>query len=283
MNLTEQQLTLNGLPVHYLRAGAASDGAPPLLLLHGAVGGARLCWGPALPLLGESHLVIAPDLPGFGGSAALPTMRAHALLAWLEGLLAALDADRVVIVGSSLGALLARLYAAGRPERVRALVLVNGGSLPNVSATMRRLAQQPVLGRGAFQVVARSTLAPGDLRRAVHAQAVLSTEFLAQANASAGAFSELMRAFAADEPPQQRTPGAPTLLLWGADDQVNTLQEAERIKNAIPGAALIPVSGCGLLPQHEAPDVFAWQIARFLANLDRPARSGLPGVSLLQS
>lgn len=282
MSLTEQQLTLNGLPVRYFWAGASADDAPPLLLLHGAVGGASLCWGPALAALAETHLVIAPDLPGFGGSAPLPVMRTHTLLAWLANLLATLEVAPTAVVGSSLGALLVRLYAAGQPDRVRALVLVNGGSLPSVPPFMRWLAQQPALGRGAFQFVARSTLLPGELRRAVHVQEVLTADFLAQAHASAGAFSELMRAFAADEPPAQRTPSAPTLLLWGADDQVNTLQEAERIRNAIPGAALIPVSGCGLLPQHEAPDVFAWQVTRFLADLDRPPRPDLPGVSLLQ-
>lgn len=282
MSINQKQLTLDGLAVNYIQAGAPSPDAPPLLLLHGAVGGARLCWEPAVPLLAESYQVIAPDLPGFGGSAALPAMRTQSLLGWLEQFLAALAIAQAVIVGSSLGALLARLYAAGQPARVRALVLVNGGSLPNVPASMRRLAQQPVLGRGAFQVVARSTLAPNELRRAVHTQAVLTDSFLAQARASAGAFSELMRAFAADELPPQRTPAVPTLLLWGSDDQVNTLQEAERIKAAIPGAALAPVSACGLLPQHEAPDVFVWQITRFLANLDRPSRPDLPGVSMLQ-
>lgn len=278
MSIEEKQLTLANLPVSFLQGGA-SDSA--VLLLHGAVGGARLCWGPALPALAETHHVIAPDLPGFGGSAPLPDMRTRALLGWLERLLDALAVSQAAIVGSSLGALLARLFAAAWPDRVRALVLVNGGSLPNVSATVRRLAQQPVLGRGTFQALARTTLAPAELRRAVHVQAVLTDSFLTQARASAGPFAELMRAFAADDLPEQRTPAAPTLLLWGSSDQVNTLQEARRIQAAIPGAALTPVSDCGLLPQHEAPDVFAWQINRFLADLDRPGRPDLPGVSML--
>jgi pimeloyl-ACP methyl ester carboxylesterase len=210
-------------------------------------------------------------------------MRTQSLLAWLERLLAALDVPQAVLIGSSLGALLARLYAASQPERVRALVLVNGGTLPSVPPAMRRVARQPIVGRAVFHLVARSTLTPVELRRAVKSPSVLSADFLAQARVSAGAFSELMRAFAAGDLPPQRTPAQSTLLLWGADDQVNTLAEAERIKNAIPGAALIPVSDCGLLPQHEAPDVFVWQITRFLTNLDRPARPDLPGVSLLQT
>ncbi len=278
MSIEEKNLTLAGLTVSFLQGGTPDSA---VLLLHGAVGGARLCWEPALPALAETHHVIAPDLPGFGGSAALPDMRTQTLLDWLARLLDALAVGQAVIVGSSLGALLARLFAAARPDRARALVLINGGSLPNVSATVQRLAQQPVLGRGAFQVLARTTLAPAELRRAVHVQAVLTDSFLAQARASAGPFAELMRAFAADDLPEQRTPAVPTLLLWGSSDHVNTLQEAERIRAAVPGATLTPVSNCGLLLQHEAPDVFVWQINRFLADLDRPSRPNLPGVSML--
>lgn len=279
MKIEEKQLMLTDLPVSFLDGGVPE--ALALLLLHGAVGGANLCWGPVLPILAETHRVIAPDLPGFGGSALLPGMHTNTLLRWLSCLLDALALNRVVLVGSSLGALLARLFAAAQPDRVRALVLVNGGSLPNVSAAVRRLAQLPVLGRGAFQALARTTLAPRELRRAVHVYTVLTDHFTAQVHANVSSFAELMRAFSAADLPAQHTPTVPTLLLWGSSDQVNTLQEAQRIQATIPGATLRPISDCGLLPQHEAPDVFVWQITRFLTDLDQPSRPTLPGVGLL--
>ncbi|MGQ9887164.1 MAG: alpha/beta fold hydrolase [Aggregatilineales bacterium] len=117
MTIEEKKLKLAGSTVSLLQGGASDCAA--LLLLHGAVGGAKLCWGPALPALAETHRVIAPDLPGFGDSAALPDMRTQTLLDWLERLLDALQIGQTAIVGSSLGALLARLFAATRPDRAR--------------------------------------------------------------------------------------------------------------------------------------------------------------------
>lgn len=107
-------------------SGAAGDEAPTVLLVHG-VTSSHLAW----PFVVERLLgvrVVAPDLRGRGrsnGLAGTAGMAAHA--ADLATLLDALDVDRVVVVGHSMGAFVSVVFAHLHPERVSRLVLVDGG------------------------------------------------------------------------------------------------------------------------------------------------------------
>ena len=73
--------------------------------------------------------VIAVDAPGFGGSPRLPDERYQmpALVELARGLLDALDLGRVAWAGSSWGGSVGVQFAAAHPERVRGLVLLDGG------------------------------------------------------------------------------------------------------------------------------------------------------------
>src|SRR5580658_2363147 len=118
-----ETLSIGGRRVRFWRGG---DG-PPLILLHGAVPDAESCWSKIWDRLAERYDVIAPDLPGCGGSQALPRSNLVSLTAWLEGLVDALGLRSVRLVGADAGAAIARAFATGDPLRCSALVLINGG------------------------------------------------------------------------------------------------------------------------------------------------------------
>ena len=59
-----REATLHGHKVCYAAAG---ERGPVVVLVHG-IAGTSETWGPVLPLLGERHAVIAPDLLGHGQS-----------------------------------------------------------------------------------------------------------------------------------------------------------------------------------------------------------------------
>ncbi|HEX7251430.1 MAG TPA: alpha/beta hydrolase, partial [Thermoanaerobaculia bacterium] len=87
-------------------------------------------WGKVLPAAGERGHAIAVDLPGFGYSDR-PWPYDYAVGGQSAHLLRFLDArgiDRAILVGNSLGGAVALLTAAARPDRVRALVLVDAAS-----------------------------------------------------------------------------------------------------------------------------------------------------------
>ncbi|MGH4033393.1 alpha/beta fold hydrolase [Actinomycetota bacterium Odt1-20B] len=100
---------------------------PALVLVHGTGGNANGTWGDILEPLGRHYTVIAPDLPGSGGS---PRTEEALTLDALADRIAASATEqghaRFALAGYSLGAALAVRAAVRHPERVAALVLVAG-------------------------------------------------------------------------------------------------------------------------------------------------------------
>ncbi|WP_439592449.1 alpha/beta hydrolase [Microbacterium sp.] len=102
------------------------DRTADVLLIHG-VTSSHLAWPYVVDRL-PGVRAVAPDLRGRGASNALEGqagMRAHA--DDLAAVLDALDIDRIVVVGHSMGAFVAVAFAHLHPQRVSRLVLVDGG------------------------------------------------------------------------------------------------------------------------------------------------------------
>ena len=132
---------VRGLTYHWRSWGQAQPGQAPLFLLHGwmDVGASWQLLVDALAQTGFTGLIIAPDWRGFGGStSAQDSFYFPDYLGDLDALIPqvlahfgyAADAQ-VDIVGHSMGAHAALLYAAARPARVRRLINLEGfGAAP---------------------------------------------------------------------------------------------------------------------------------------------------------
>ena len=120
---------VNGIELSVLDEGPAT-GELPVLLLHGWPDDHDL-WRHQVPaLVAAGHRVIAPDLRGFGASDKPADVAAYSLLEHfgdLIGLLDALDAPRVKLVGHDWGAALAWGLAALAPDRVERLCAISVG------------------------------------------------------------------------------------------------------------------------------------------------------------
>ncbi|MGF1609627.1 MAG: alpha/beta fold hydrolase, partial [Kiloniellales bacterium] len=100
-------------------------GAPPVLLLHG-VGLDLGMWDALAPALAARWRVLRYDLLGHGRSADPPGARClDDFLAQLDSLLDHQGFDQAALVGFSMGGIVARAYAASRPQRVSRLVVMN--------------------------------------------------------------------------------------------------------------------------------------------------------------
>ena len=98
-----------------------------ILCIHGITANCR-CWETLADALAPDYRVIAMDLRGRGQSdkpSAGYALEYH--LKDINRLLDDLELDRVVIMGHSLGAFIGLAFAAGYPERVERLILVDGG------------------------------------------------------------------------------------------------------------------------------------------------------------
>jgi lipase len=122
-------LDVPGGALYVARSGEPRAGSHTIVAAHG-VTASHLAWrAVARELLDDSSVcLLAPDLRGRGRSAGLPGPYGYA--AHVNDLLAVLDdagVDRAVFAGHSMGAYVAVRAAAEHPDRVTALVLLDGG------------------------------------------------------------------------------------------------------------------------------------------------------------
>src|SRR2546422_7190922 len=130
--MRSRTIDLDG-PVHYADLGGRG---PRLVLVHG-LGGWQVNWLAAAPVLARRARVLAVDLAGFGRTPlGERSADVHANRVLLDRFLEAVAAGPVVLVGNSMGGLVAMMEAALAPERVAGLVLVAPAQPPSAQARM---------------------------------------------------------------------------------------------------------------------------------------------------
>ena len=115
---------INGIDIHYQEYGEGEA----MVFAHGA-GGNLLSWWQQIPFFSQHYRCITFDHRGFGHSLDVPEgPGGDAFVDDLKGLLDHLEVDRALVVGLSIGGLIAQSLAARRPELVRAMVLMDSAA-----------------------------------------------------------------------------------------------------------------------------------------------------------
>jgi haloacetate dehalogenase len=121
MNRLENTATVNGLRMHYLRAGEG----PPLFLLHGWPQTSH-CWHKVLAPLAETHTVIAPDLRGYGRTDKPKTgFDKRTMAADVAALAEHLGFPKTAVAGHDRGGRVAHRWALDRPDQVDRLAVLD--------------------------------------------------------------------------------------------------------------------------------------------------------------
>jgi pimeloyl-ACP methyl ester carboxylesterase len=127
--MQSRTIDANGVELHYLQVGHGD--ATPVVLLHGYTETSRM-WQPLMTRLGGERVVIAPDLPGAGGSAMPAAGYDKKTLAQdIHAMVQALGYRKVKLVGHDIGLMVAYAYAAQYPDEVESIVLMDA-FLPGV-------------------------------------------------------------------------------------------------------------------------------------------------------
>lgn len=118
---------VNGVRLHYLSAGKGD----PVILLHGYTQSSHM-WLPLIAALSKDHLVIAPDLRGFGQSATPAGPYTKSVMAQdVHALAVSLGIKSAKVVGHDIGLMVAYAYAAQYPKKVNKIALLDA-FLPGV-------------------------------------------------------------------------------------------------------------------------------------------------------
>lgn len=128
--------------------GGAGEGGEAVVFVHGNPDAGR-DWTPLMSRIADIALVVAPDLPGFGGADKRPdqdyTLAGYA--AHLGGLVDQLGIRRVHLVAHDFGGPIALTWAAAHPDRVASVTMINTGVLLDYRwHRLARVWRTPVLG-----------------------------------------------------------------------------------------------------------------------------------------
>ncbi|MSU92260.1 3-oxoadipate enol-lactonase [Rhodobacteraceae bacterium 2CG4] len=259
----------NAIELHYTEDGAP-DG-PPVLLLH-ALGLDHRVWDPLLPHLPPDLRLIRCDLRGHGRSTVPPAPYGmQALVHDAAGLLDALGVSDAVVVGLSLGGLVAQGLAAERPDLVAALVLSNTAAKIGTEAIWQDRADT-VRDRG-VAALADGILArwfPPRFRQARAAEVALWRDRLCATPAEgyAGCCAAIGHTDLFDSTARLRLPA---LAVAGALDGATPADMVRETAALIPGCAFHLLPGTGHLPCVQAPEALAALLDPFLAAHAPPA------------
>ena len=192
--------------------------------------------------------VLAPALPGFGGTAKLPDERCS-IAGFAEWLVAVLDAlgvqEPVLVMGHSFGGGVAIALAHDHPERVRGLVLVNSigaSAWARRGSAQRSMADRPLWDWGIHL--------PGDLwpvRQARRVLPVVVSEAAGNIVRDPRSFFQVMRlAQRADltaELDELKRRRLPVVVLWGNRDRLVTRHAFEEMCQRLGSPTAVTVEG----------------------------------------
>ncbi|MBI1198640.1 MAG: 3-oxoadipate enol-lactonase [Phenylobacterium sp.] len=247
------------------RLFAAVDGpeaAPPVVLLH-SIGCDHRMWTEQMPALAEWR-TIRPDIRGHGrsdapaGDYALPRLADDVLR-----ILDALDVERAVVCGLSLGGVIAQALALRAPSRVRGLALANTAArIGAAEAWTQRAALVRAEGLGAVAEMAMARFFSPTFRTEHAADvAAFRNGLLATSPQGYAGCCAVLRD--ADLTRQIARIAAPTLVIGGALDVSTPPEQTRSLADAIPGATYVELDAAHL-SNVERPKAFAAALVKHL-------------------
>lgn len=251
---------------------------PPIVLIHG-LGLDRFLWDPYIPLLSKQCRAIRYDLLGHGDAAPLtaPVTSAD----FNTQLLSVLDdrnIDRAVLMGFSLGGVIARTMAAQHPDRVAGLILLNTISTrpPDIRRQVMDRAARIDSGDTdgiSEQAIERWFTPVFRARNSLVIDAVLDR----LARNLPGSYRHAYRYFADADAEVASTHGlidAPTLVITGEEDRNSTPAMAYEIATQIGTARCSILPGLRHMGLVEDPPAILTLVVSFLQKMKPGLASG---------
>lgn len=247
-----------------------------IVFLHGVGGGAE-SWDAQLRVFGDTHRALAWDMPGYGGSPALdaPDFNewAEALADWLDDV----EVEQCVLVGHSIGGMIAQTFMTRHARRVKRLVMsATSPAFGNPDGEFQRKFVQSRIGpldEGVSMAELAARFVP-ELVGKLASDAARRHAIAAMSRVPPEAYRSAMQALVTfDQRPSLGEISAPCLLISGEDDTSAPPRVMERMAQKIPGAELVLVPGMGHLGNIEKPETYNEILAGFLNGAPEKTRT----------
>ena len=264
-----QMLDVNGLKVHYKETGPQA--APALLLMHG-FGSSLQAWDDWSLKLEQKYRVIRLDLPGFGLTGASPAndYSEEKDLAILTHFADKLGLEKFSIIGHSMGGKMAWTLAATQPERVQALVLMAPDGFPEAKDIGTKPYEVPaVMGLIKYflpKYLVRKSIEPAFAEADALSDARVNRyyDMLRAPGVRAAILERSNQTIYTDPVPRLKAIKAPTLLIWGEQDQMIPSTNAKSYASVLSNSTTVLVPKLGHLLQEEQPEKGLTAVMQFL-------------------
>jgi pyruvate dehydrogenase E2 component (dihydrolipoamide acetyltransferase) len=262
---TPREIEIGGRRLRYLELGARNG--TPIAFIHGF--GADLnTWMFNQPALAETHPTIAFDLPGHGGTTKTISSADDAS-GLAEEIAAALDAvgiERVHLVGHSMGGAIAATFATARPDRTASLTLIAPAGLgPDINGAFIDGFVKMERRREAQDVLKLLVQDPNLISRAMVEDVLRYKRLDGVAQALAAIAAAWFPGGRQRQLLHLATLKVPVQIIWGREDQIIRVPQAETVTGNIP---LQILGGTGHLPHMEKSADVNRLIAAFVASQD---------------
>ncbi len=233
---------------------------PEMILLHGLFG-ALSNWDSTFPLFSAFSEPIALQFPILTGHRS--EVKVKALAAYTEYLVRLRKLGPVALCGNSLGGHVAMRLCLASPELVDCLILSGTSGL--YEHTVDALPVRPderFVREHMARVFFGKQFVTEDAIKEVHQILKSRVNVLNIIHAARSAKKDNLQKLL----PQIKVP---TLLLWGEDDKVTTMDVARQFKALLPNSELHSIKNCGHAPMIEHPEWFSGHVERFLKKNSR--------------
>ncbi|MCB1022846.1 MAG: alpha/beta hydrolase [Acidobacteria bacterium] len=261
---------IDGIKLHYQEKGTGI----PVVLIHGFTS-STYTWKDVFGPLSEKYRVIAIDLKGFGFSEKPEgdySRREQGKL--VIGLLSHLKIENAWMVGNSMGGETALNAALQAPEKIRGLILVDsaGVSFESKGGITPWYARLPYVGRWITAIALSGTgIVRAGIERSFYDDSKITDDRVNYyhrllSNDKAQRAAMLAREQFGDYPIEDKLKDIriPTLIIWGAEDEVIPLKAGEKMNSLIRDSELRVYEKVGHIPEEEVPEKLTKDVIGFI-------------------
>ncbi len=263
---------IDGLTIHYQEKGNGT----PIVLIHG-FSSSTYTWKDVFVPLSENYRVIAVDLKGFGFSdkpSGDYSRRTQAEI--VSKFLNQIKIEKAWIAGNSMGGEVALNIALRHPEKVQGLILIDSAGVQAKGRTSLApwYLQTPLLGSAltAFSLTSDKLIREG-LEKSYFDDSKITEQHVETyyqpltTRDGQAAVIQARKQFSLHPIENELSKiKAPSLLLWGKDDEIIPVEAGRKMKSLIKGSKLVVFERCGHMPQEELPYRALAEIVGFIGN-----------------
>jgi 3-oxoadipate enol-lactonase/4-carboxymuconolactone decarboxylase len=257
-------LPINGINIHYEYLKYSGPEKAPVFVFINSLGTDLRIWDGVVDILKNLGSILLFDKMGHGISTVAD--KSYAIANYADdtiGLLNALDIDKVVLTGLSIGGIIAQYIAIHYPERVEKLVISNSapkvGSFESWETRINKVKAEGV-----------SSIADDILKvwfsKDFHAnrQPELAGYRAMLSNTNTAGYIKACEALRDNDLTNRiHEITSPTLLIAGSEDGSVSTPKVKETADKIPGAQFVEIEGVGHIPCAEQPETIAELILKF--------------------